>query len=1123
VSAPDESVLERLKEGGLEPPRVRLRDTAEEDAPLAGVELRATGRYEILGEIAEGGVGRVTKGRDVDLGRDVALKVLKERHLDNTDVVRRFVEEAQVGGQLQHPGVVPVYEMGLQEGRQPFFAMKLVKGRTLTALLDARGDDPRRYLAIFEQVCRTVAYAHARGVIHRDLKSSNVMVGAFGEVQVLDWGFAKVLAQGGVADERRAQRVDDDATVVSTVRSGSEGSESIPGSVMGTPAYMPPEQALGHVDALDERSDVFSLGAVLTEILTGAPPYTGDERLVKAARADLADAFARLDRCGADREMVALATRCLAVRRQDRPRHAGVVADAVTDHLAAVQERAHRSEIDAAEARAQAVRTREEAAEQRRARRQTIVLAASGLLAILVAVAGYAFLEHDRRTHARRTAEAVREAMREANLLDGRGEPQAALRAATRARESARDGGVDPELSAQVERLFLALEEKSRISREAEAQRRKDAAMVERLERIRMERGAVRSHEDLEEAFAAAFREYGIDVEDPSKGAASLTKSAIADELVMALDEWAWLRHIHGGDSDRLLAIARAVDDDPWRQRLRDAVGEGSLDALRDLASDTAELPVRDALLLARILHSERDLARAAGVLRRAVERHPDDFFLNLHLAVCLVQLTKRDTGRTRSDAIRYAQAAIAIEPDRPWPWYLLACARATKGGDLDGTEAALRHALKLHPAYGAAHNALAIDVLEKRGEREKAVEHYRKAIRLWPSFPETRANLGVTLVELGKVAEGLDEIRQAVSERPEDPVLLESLAWSIEHTQGQEAAREAWSEALRAYRKRLARNEDDLTSWERVMLILARHVGEPLADAEAVRQTVRLAPENPWYRWNLGSLLRQLGKPEEALRAFDTALALAPKDDRRARIFRGRASALLALHRCAEAAAALREALQCEPEHPHAIWNLGNALLHDGRVKEGLEQMRKALALGLEIPDSIRSLASKAERMLALLEHLPAIRDGSRQPRDNEERILFADLCYVKRHDAAAARLVFAAMQEDPSCEEDERYGAALAAAAAGDEEISLLDADERAAWRRRALAWLHAELEAAGREIEAGLPSAVRARECLVAWRHDARLQGFRGEAALARLPDDEREEWTSFWSRVDAVLAR
>src|SRR5262249_24965950 len=187
-------------------------------------------RYQLSGEIARGGMGAVLRGRDVDLGRDLAVKVLLEKYANRPEVARRVIEEAQIGGQLQHAGVVPVYDIG-HFGNRPFFTMKLVKGQTLAHLLAERADhtqDRPRLLSIALQVAQTLAYAHAKGVIHRDLKPANIMVGAFGEVQVMDWGLAKVLAEGGVADEERASRDHQEPQDVTTIRttrsSGSTGS-----------------------------------------------------------------------------------------------------------------------------------------------------------------------------------------------------------------------------------------------------------------------------------------------------------------------------------------------------------------------------------------------------------------------------------------------------------------------------------------------------------------------------------------------------------------------------------------------------------------------------------------------------------------------------------------------------------------------------------------------------------------------------------------------------------------------------------------------------------------------------------------------------------------------------------
>ena len=267
-------------------PRIQLRGAAEDTGVILAGSSEVPdlcdhpGRYHLAGEVARGGMGAVLIGRDVDLGRDLAIKVILEEHRDRPEVVRRFVEEAQIGGQLQHPGIVPVHELGRFPDGRLYIAMKLVRGRTLAELLGARnglGDDRPRFLSIFESVCQTIAYAHSRSVVHRDLKPSNVMVGTFGEVQVMDWGLAKVLNSGGIAEMEWSGLVRDGAIAVPADRAGADPWGSRDGSVLGTPAYMAPEQARGAVDLVDERADVFALGSILCEILSGQPAYAGRE------------------------------------------------------------------------------------------------------------------------------------------------------------------------------------------------------------------------------------------------------------------------------------------------------------------------------------------------------------------------------------------------------------------------------------------------------------------------------------------------------------------------------------------------------------------------------------------------------------------------------------------------------------------------------------------------------------------------------------------------------------------------------------------------------------------------------------------------------------------------------
>jgi len=311
--------------------------------PVAPVPLPDTGtRYQAHAEIARGAMGAVFRGRDTLFGRPVALKLLLDEHLGRTELRWRFGEEIRITASLQHPSVVPVYDTGTCAGGRPYYVMRLVEGETLESLLAARpepGHDRSRFLKVFEKVCEGVGFAHARGVIHRDIKPENVMVGALGMVQLMDWGVAKVLPHSPVgvpvpepvADGADPEKLEDLQTRF--------------GRVLGTPAYMSPEQARGHLDRMDERTDVFALGGLLCNILTGAPPYAGaDARSAykQAARADLAEGFARLDAAGADPELVALCKRCLAAEPRERPRDAGALAASLAECLAYDLRRAER-------------------------------------------------------------------------------------------------------------------------------------------------------------------------------------------------------------------------------------------------------------------------------------------------------------------------------------------------------------------------------------------------------------------------------------------------------------------------------------------------------------------------------------------------------------------------------------------------------------------------------------------------------------------------------------------------------------------------------------------------------------------------------------------------------------
>jgi hypothetical protein len=303
-----------------------------------------TPRYRFEAFLARGGMGEVWRGCDTLLARAVALKVLRAQVFGDRGARARFEEEARHVSRLEHPSIVPVYDLGeLPDGRA-FFVMRLIHGQTLGALLAARAtldEDLPRWVGVFEQVCAAVAFAHARDLIHRDLKPSNVMLSEFGEVLVMDWGIAKALAA-----EPRPEPVPPPPVLPSPSAGGAETgpgglAETLPGQARGTPAFMAPEQARGEASRVGKASDVFGLGGILCVTLTGQPPYT---RAQQALAGDLTGAIARLDGCGADAELIGLAKACLAPEPEARPADAAEVAGRVKRYRDEVAERQAQAE-----------------------------------------------------------------------------------------------------------------------------------------------------------------------------------------------------------------------------------------------------------------------------------------------------------------------------------------------------------------------------------------------------------------------------------------------------------------------------------------------------------------------------------------------------------------------------------------------------------------------------------------------------------------------------------------------------------------------------------------------------------------------------------------------------------
>ena len=271
-------------------PDVSLAPSTATVKRLLPEEFLREKKYDIGGVVAQGGMGAILNAKEASIERVVAMKVMLDG--SNPDDLARFVAEAKVTGQLEHPNIVPVHELGVDENDQAYYTMKFVRGITLRKVLDlmAGGDEAtiRQYplgtlLTVFQKVCDAIAFAHSKGVIHRDLKPENIMLGDFGEVLVMDWGLAKVLSH---ADNPQSSA----GSIRTLMRARSVATATMTGSIMGTPQYMAPEQARGEVETLDARADIYALGAILYHILALRPSITGDDAyaiVAKVARGEI--------------------------------------------------------------------------------------------------------------------------------------------------------------------------------------------------------------------------------------------------------------------------------------------------------------------------------------------------------------------------------------------------------------------------------------------------------------------------------------------------------------------------------------------------------------------------------------------------------------------------------------------------------------------------------------------------------------------------------------------------------------------------------------------------------------------------------------------------------------------
>jgi tetratricopeptide (TPR) repeat protein/serine/threonine protein kinase len=903
------SFLERPAEGlrGTRPFTPAPADAATLPDEGPGAIL---GPYKLVQQIGEGGMGTVWMAQQTEpVRRLVALKVIKAG-MDSRQVLARFEAERQALALMDHPHIARVLDAGTTPEGRPYFVMELVKGVPLTKYCDEHRLTPKQRLELFVPVCQAIQHAHQKGVIHRDVKPSNVLVAQYDGrpvPKVIDFGIAK--ATGPQLTEH-------------TLVTGF-------GTVVGTLEYMSPEQAeLNQLD-IDTRSDIYSLGVLLYELLTGSTPLE-KKRLKEAALVEVLRLIREEDpprpstRLSTTDELPSVA----ANRGLEPKKLSGLVRGELDWIVMKALDKDRNRRYESADAFALDVQ-RYLADEpvlacppsvsyrlRKFARRNKGGLAAAGLaLAFLASLAGMAaWAAKDRADRAREAAlqQAAQRAALETDIARDLDEARAFCREGRRREASAlvdhaqalvARGGAGEDLGGRV------------------AQARADVDMVARLEAIRLEHYYASA--EAEGHYRDAFRDYGLDVTalDAGAAAARIRASAIKDQLLAALDDW---RVAEFGHRDpRLLAVLQRADDDPWRGRFRDAKDRK---ALEELARDPEALaqPPATVLLLASALFPNRPLL--IEVLRAAQQRHPDDYWLNFDLAQ---NLDWSEPAR-HTEALGYYRAALAIRPDRGLHVHIGQDLR--QQGDLAGAAAEYRQAIALQPQLAVAHAGLGV-VLDEQGDFAGAVAEYRKAIALKPNEAVFHYTLGNCLRHQGDLAGAAAAYRQAIALQPGYAEAHNNLG-SVLSAQGDLPG------AVAEFRKALTLKPKELDYHTNLGNTLDAQ-GDPAGALAEFRECVTLRPDSAITHYNLGNYLGKQGKLDEAVACYRKAIDLDPKNSF---AHNNLGIALAQQGKGDEAAACYKMAIALDPKNAAAHNNLGNCLGKQGKLDEAIACYRKAI-----------------------------------------------------------------------------------------------------------------------------------------------------------------------------------
>jgi tetratricopeptide (TPR) repeat protein len=737
-------------------------------------------------------------------------------------------------------------------------------------------------------------HAHQLGVVHRDIKPANLLVDGQGRLWVTDFGLAHCQSQVGL---------------------------TLTGDLVGTLRYMSPEQALGQPAGVDSRTDLYSLGATLYELLTLEPAFNGCDRqeLLRKVGGEEPKPPRRLNRAvPADLETIVL--KVMAKSPAERYATARELADDLERFLNDEPIRARRP-TPVQQARRWA-----------KGHRVVVWSAAVGLFAALGVLAGSAgWVMRDQAARQAKRAADLQAALDEAQWCQEEGQWPRAEAAARRAEVLLRDGAVDPGLAARVQGLLRGL-----------AEEEADGRMLARLEEIRLLQAEVNAKENrflLERAlpeYRQAFAGYdlGVATTEPDVAAARLLRrpSAVRGALVAALDHWLDLaRDAKAPEADWLEQVLSAADTDPWRQRLRSARRGRDCRELERLARevDVAAQPPQALFVLDRALHAGGVDAGAVPLLRRAQEAFPGDFWSNQNLGTALAQCQPPQL----EEAIRFLTAAVALRPQSPGARLNLGLVLWEKGR-LDEAAAAFRQAAALKPDYADAHSGLAV-ILWKKGRLDEALAACRQAIALKPDSGVAHYNLGLVLAEKGRLDEAVAAYRQATRCDPDDAVAHNNLGVAL-------ADLGRLDEAIAAYHKGIERKRDYAEAYNNLGFALWKQ-GRSDEAVAVLRKAIELKPDLSQAHFNLGNALAGTGQLDERVSAYRKAIDLR-LDHAEAHCNLG--NALARKGQLDEAMTAYRRAIELEPDLAEAHFNSGLTLTRLGRLDDAIMALRKAVDL---------------------------------------------------------------------------------------------------------------------------------------------------------------------------------